>query len=114
MTWRAKRRRARSNASRMRRASSSIGLKLGLAPDEHHRIQEGIGDAVMRLNLVGAEADRERVVTTIACARNRPTLAHAAKIASRLRAHRPRGRFTLAASFAGRDRAHSDVGTAVG
>ena len=38
------------------------GLKQGLGADEHHRIQEGIGDAVMQLNLVGAEAERERVV----------------------------------------------------
>ena len=38
------------------------GLKQGLAADEHHRIQDGIGDAVMQLNLVGAEAERERVV----------------------------------------------------
>jgi uncharacterized membrane protein YccC len=38
------------------------GVKQGLPADENHRIQEGIGDAVMQLNLVGAEADRERVV----------------------------------------------------
>ena len=62
MTWRAKRRRARFERLADAAGELMTGLKQGLAADEHHRIQEGIGDAVMRLDLVGAEADRERVV----------------------------------------------------
>jgi uncharacterized membrane protein YccC len=38
------------------------GLKRGLAADAHHRIQDGVGNAVMQLNLIAAEAERERVV----------------------------------------------------
>jgi len=38
------------------------GLKDALDVDALHRIQDGIGESLIQLNLVGAEAERERAV----------------------------------------------------
>jgi uncharacterized membrane protein YccC len=89
------------------------GLKQGLAADEHHRIQEGIGDAVMRLNLVGAEADRERVVRLSPAPETGPLLRTLLRLRHDFVLIGRAAASPLPQALQARLEPHSDVGTAV-
>ena len=89
------------------------GLKQGLAADEHHRIQDGIGDAVMQLNLVGAEADRERVVRLSPAPETGPLLRTLLRLRHDFVLIGRAAASPLPQALQARLEPHSDVGTAV-
>ena len=57
------------------------GLTHGLDMDALHRIQDGIGQALVQFNAVGAEAEHERSGRSRRGARHWAVAAHAAQIA---------------------------------
>ena len=59
------------------------GLTQGLDVDALHRIQDGIGRALVQLNVLGAEAERERSARLAVGPRHGAAVAHAAQVAPR-------------------------------
>ena len=67
------------------------GLTQGLDVEALHRIQDGIGQALVHMNVVGAEAERERSTRLRRRARHRAAVAHASQVAPRPCDHRQSG-----------------------
>jgi uncharacterized membrane protein YccC len=89
------------------------GVKQGLTADQNHRIQEAIGDAVIQLNLVAAEADRERMVRLSPAPETSPLLRTLLRLRHDFVLIGRAAASPLPQALQARLEPHSEVGTAV-